>query len=56
LAVIHVCSMAVGSYCVVFINWVVGGVVCDVVRLDVHTVTGGMVFVAHEYCRAVFTS
>ena len=53
--VIHVCLTAVSRYCVVFINLVVVGVVCVVVRLDVHIVTGGRMFVAHEYCRAVFT-
>jgi hypothetical protein len=29
--------------------------VCVVVSLDVPIVTGGRVFVVHEYCRAVFT-
>jgi hypothetical protein len=52
--VIHVCLTAVSSYCVVFINLVVVGVVCVVELVGVHIVTGGRMFVVHEYCRAVF--
>jgi hypothetical protein len=53
--VIHVCLTAVSSYCVVFSNLVVVGVMRVFVRGDVHIVTGGSVVVAPEYCRAVFT-